>query len=427
MNYGSSRSYTRLSERIEIIRSSLRWTQRLDRTGIDKILHQVNHLRDDVRLFAGPVLYKKSVAAKKIKKPTSAALRRQALLDRSFQFKGIFGENPKLLETLETVEKAAHTDLPILIEGESGTGKELLAEVVQANSERSEQPFISVNCGAITPTLLEAELFGHVKGAFTGANRNRHGKFEAAANGTIFLDEIGELSQENQVKLLRVLQNGEIQRVGSDQVITVDTRVVAATNRNLYQMIQDGCFREDLYYRLSVISVTLPPLRERSDEIPLLIDFISKNAAKKMNRQQVKLTPRLRRFLLNYSYRGNVRELQNIIDRLSCLADAMADIEHLPEQIRPIKKIKTASATDQKAGPLTLNDIKKAAGEAAEKEFLEEQLIITKGNVTELAKRLGKNRSYLQTLLKKRGIRAKGFKAKAVKRTETRNNDVNKK
>jgi transcriptional regulator with PAS, ATPase and Fis domain len=413
MNYGSSRSYTRLSERIEIIRSSLRWTQRLDRAGIDKILRQVNRLRDDVRLFAGPALYKKTAAAKKIKKPTTAALRRQALLDRSFQFKGVFGENRKLLETLETVEKAAHTDLPILIEGESGTGKELLAEVVHTNSERSEGNYISVNCGAITPTLLEAELFGHVKGAFTGANRDRQGKFEAAADGTIFLDEIGELSTENQVKLLRVLQNGEIQRVGSDKVITVDTRVAAATNRNLFEMIQDGSFREDLYYRLSVISVTLPPLRERTDEIPLLIDFISKNAAEKMKRQPVKLTPRLRRFLLNYSYRGNVRELQNIIDRLSCLADETADIEHLPEQIRPIRKIKTDAAANQKAEPFGLNDVKKAAGEAAEKEFLEEQLIITKGNVTELAKRLGKNRSYLQTLLKKRGIRAKAFKPKA--------------
>jgi DNA-binding NtrC family response regulator len=157
----------------------------------------------------------------------------------------------------------------------------------------------------------------------------------------------------------------------------------------------------------------LPPLRERTDEIPLLIDFISKNAAEKMKRQPVKLTPRLRRFLLNYSYRGNVRELQNIIDRLSCLADETADIEHLPEQIRPIRKIKTDAAANQKAEPFGLNDVKKAAGEAAEKEFLEEQLIITKGNVTELAKRLGKNRSYLQTLLKKRGIRAKAFKPKA--------------
>ncbi len=412
MDYGSSRSYSRLLERIEIIRSGLRWKKHLDRAGIDKILRQINRLRDDVRLFAGPVLYKKPTSASPTQKPTTTAMRRQALLDRGFQFKGVFGENPKLLETLETVEKAAQTDLPILIEGESGTGKELLAELVHSNSARAEQPYISVNCGAITPTLVESELFGHVKGAFTGANRDRQGKFEAAANGTIFLDEIGELSTENQVKLLRVLQNGEIQRVGSDQAITVDTRVVAATNRNLARMIQEGGFREDLYYRLGVISVTLPPLRERTDEIPLLIDFISKNAAKKMQREPIRLAARLRRFLQNHTYPGNVRELQNIIDRLSCLADETADIEHLPEQIRPLKPGKAEVGDNQNKTPLTLNEIKKAAGETAEKEFLEEQLRLTKGNVTELAQRLGKNRSYLQTLLKKRGIRAKAFKNK---------------
>lgn len=419
VDYGSSRSYSRLLERIEIIRSGLRWKQHLDRVGIDRILRQINRLRDDVRLFAGPALYKKPIPSQSPQKPTTATMRRQALLDRGFQFKGVFGENPKLLETLETVEKAAQTDLPILIEGESGTGKELLAEVVHSNSERLEQAYIAVNCGAITPTLVESELFGHVKGAFTGANRDRQGKFEAAANGTIFLDEIGELSSENQVKLLRVLQNGEIQRVGSDQVITVDTRVVAATNRNLSRMIQEAKFREDLYYRLSVISVTLPPLRERTDEIPLLIDFIRKNAAKKMKREPIRLSTHLRRFLQNYTYPGNVRELQNIIDRLSCLADETADIEHLPEQIRPLKTVKAAVGDQQNKRPLNLNEIKKAAGEAAEKEFLEEQLRLTQGNVTELAKRLGKNRSYMQTLLKKRGVRAKAFKNKSGKKEES--------
>lgn len=403
-------SYARVLERIEIIRSSLRWKTNLDQAGIQNILIQVNKLRDDILFLSRAERYREQRDSKSSPAPITKAQRRQALLESDFVFEGIFGDNPKLLETLETVEKAAPTDLPILIEGESGTGKELLAKVIHANSARSERPFISINCGAIPADLIESDLFGHVKGAFTGSIKDRKGKFEAAHNGTIFLDEISELSADHQVKLLRVLQTGEIQRVGADQPIAVNTRVVAATNRNLSKMMEKGNFREDLYYRLGVIGVTLPPLRERRDEIPLLIDYFSTEAAEKLKRKVVRLSPQLRYFLENYSYRGNIRELQNIIYRISCLAEYEADLINLPDTIRPVSTDTRATDENATAVPLTLEKARKSASEHAEKQFLERGLREVNGNVTQLAKRLKLNRSYLQTLLKKRGLRAKDFK-----------------
>lgn len=402
-------SFARLLEQIEIVRSGLRWATHMDRAGIQRVLHQINKLREGVLHYAGIEKIKAQKTEKMAAAKKSVKQRRQALLDRSFVFEGVFGENPKLLETLETVEKAAHTDLPVLIEGESGTGKELLAKVIHANSQRSQKPFISVNCGAITPTLLESELFGHVKGAFTGSIKDRKGKFEAADDGTIFLDELGELPPESQVKLLRVLQSGEIQRVGSDDFIQVDTRIVAATNRDLYDMTMDGRFREDLYYRIGVISVTIPPLRDRKDEIPLLLDYFGTEAVEQLNRSPIKLSPRLHHFLRNHAYRGNIRELRNIIYRIACLTDGVADLEHLPEHIRP----DLSDRQDGKANAaLSLEAVRNAAVESAEKQFIEENLRKVGGNVTALAKHLDMNRSYLQTLLKKRGIRAKDFKKK---------------
>ncbi len=412
MNIYSIPSYARALERLEIVRSSLRWVSKLDRSAIQKILRQITDLREEILLLSGAERYRQKLAQKPSSLHTSPAKRRQALLDRSFIFEGVFGDNAKLLETLETLEKAACTDLPVLIEGESGTGKELLAKVIHANSDRSEKSFISVNCGAIVSSLLESELFGHVRGAFSSAVKDRKGKFEAADNGVIFLDEIGELPPESQVKLLRVLQSGEIQRVGSDEGICVNTRIVAATNRNLYQMMLEGQFREDLYYRLSVISVTLPPLRDRRDEIPMFIDYFRGEASKTLSRPKIRLSPQLRNFLMSYSFRGNIRELHNIIYRASCLADDVAHIKHLPETIRP----SSAALEEINAPPsnvLSLDEVRKAASDAAEKHFLEEHLREVKGNVTALAKRLNMNRSYLQTLVKKRGVRAREFKEKA--------------
>lgn len=407
----SAISYGGLIEKIEILRSTLRWATKLERPEIQKLLSQCNTLRDEVIRLSHKERFVTASATAEARANLPAKERRQALIDRSFVFEGVFGESPKLLETLEIAEKAAPTDLPVLIEGESGTGKELLAKVIHANGNRADKPYISVNCGAIPQELLESELFGHKKGAFTGAASDRKGKFESAHGGTIFLDEIGELPLQGQVKLLRVLQSNEIQRVGSDEAIQVDTRIVAATNRNLREMSQQGKFREDLFYRLSVIHVTLPPLRERQDEITLLFEYFIDEAAEKLNRQPIKMAPQLKTFLLNYSYPGNIRELRNIIFRLSCLAGEIADYEHLPDYIRPQRASQPAAADKLKAGG-SLSEIKKAASDEAEKLFLEKSLHELNGKVTELAKQIGMNRSHLQTLLKKHGLSAKDFRPK---------------
>ncbi|HYD96175.1 MAG TPA: sigma-54 dependent transcriptional regulator [Noviherbaspirillum sp.] len=414
---GSAISYAGLLEKIEILRSALRWASRLDRPEIEKLLRQSSALRDEVMQLSHKERFVRAASSAEPVEPMerSGGERRRALLDRSFVFEGTFGDNPKLLEALEIAEKAAPTDLPVLVDGESGTGKELMAKVIHANGSRADKPYISVNCGAIPENLLESELFGHRKGAFTGAANDRKGKFESAHKGTIFLDEIGELPLAGQVKLLRVLQAHEIQRVGSDEIIHVDTRIVAATNKNLRKLIAEGSFREDLFYRLSVIQVTLPPLRERRDEIPLLISFFGDEAAEALKRTPVKMTPRLRDFLLNYPYPGNIRELRNLIYRLSCLGGDVADIVHLPDDIRPSAPARAAydaiAGLDNGGFKLTsLSDAKRAASDEAERAFLERGLKEVGGTVAELARRCDMNRSHLQMLLKKHGIRSKDFR-----------------
>jgi transcriptional regulator with GAF, ATPase, and Fis domain len=414
--------YGRLLEKIEILRSALRWAPRLDRPGIERLLNQANALRDEVMQLSHKERFVSAAASGTAGETADASStqhtlrstgeRRRALLGRSFVFEGTFGDNPQLLDALEVAEKAAPTDLPVLIDGESGTGKELMAKVIHANGSRADMPYVSVNCGAIPDNLLESELFGHKKGAFTGASNDRKGKFESAHRGTIFLDEIGELPLQGQAKLLRVLESHEIQRVGSDELITVDARLVAATNRDLKRFAAEGRFREDLYYRLSVIHVTLPPLRERKDEIPLLVSYFSGEAAETLKRRPVMITPRLRDFLLNYAYPGNIRELRNIIYRLSCLAGEMADIEHLPQDIRPrpTLAVPDGAGTASLQGVTSLGDARRMASDQAERAFLERGLKEVGGTVAELARRCDMNRSHLQMLLKKHGIHAKDFR-----------------
>ncbi|MDB5951132.1 MAG: transcriptional regulator [Massilia sp.] len=300
-----------------------------------------------------------------------------------------------------------------------------MAKVIHANGSRADKPYISVNCGAIPDNLLESELFGHKKGAFTGAVNDRKGKFESAHRGTIFLDEIGELPLIGQVKLLRVLQSHEIQRVGSDETISVDARIVAATNKNLRRLIEQGTFREDLFYRLSVIHVTLPPLRERQDEIPMLIAYFGDEAAEALKRRPVKLAPRLRDFLLAYGYPGNIRELRNMMYRISCLAGEIADVIHLPEDIRPAPADARGVAVESARGqvvkvdgakveaPLSLGEAKRVASDQAERICLERGLQEVGGTVAELARRWDMNRSHLQLLLKKHGLHSKDFRHQA--------------
>ena len=413
LNRSSTMAYGSVLEKIEILRSQLRWSNRLDRADISKLFRQCNELRGElIGLSRMERLSKSSEhTAVKPESQSSPFQRRQALIERDFLFEGIFGEHPQLLEALEIAEKAAPTELPVLIQGESGTGKELMAKVVHANSGRSNGPFISLNCGAIPENLLESELFGHKKGAFTGASIDRKGKFESANNGTIFLDEIGDLPLSGQVKLLRVLQSQEIQRVGSDEPIGVNTRIIAATNKDLLAMVHAHTFREDLYYRLSVLEVVLPPLRERCDEIPLLIDFFCAEAAENLRRAPIKLSHELHQFLLQYEFPGNVRELRNLIFRMSCLAADTADLSHLPVSMTRGKTetkepMRPATSINKKS----LMEAKKAAIDAAERQFLDRGLKETGGKVVDLASRAGMNRSYLQTMMKKHGLRATDFR-----------------
>lgn len=403
-------SYAGLLEKIEILRSRLRWATKLERPDIDKLHRQLNSLRDEVMQLSHKERFVQAAAAESMPVVKAPGDRRRALLERSFRFEGVFGDNPRLLEALEIAEKAAPTDLPVLIDGESGTGKELMAKVIHANGARADKPYISVNCGAIPENLLESELFGHKKGAFTGAVNDRKGKFESAHKGTIFLDEIGELPLQGQVKLLRVLQSNEIQRVGSDEIISIDARIVAATNKNLRKLSEQGAFREDLFYRLGVIHVTLPSLRERQDEIPLLIDYFCGEAAVSLKRNPVKMTPRLRDFLTHYAYPGNIRELRNLIYRITCLASEIAGIEHLPPDIRPKTSVSISVAGGVAVSGVSLGDAKRAASDEAERAFLERGLQEVGGTVAELARRCEMNRSHLQMLLKKHGIHSKDFR-----------------
>ncbi|MBI3830142.1 MAG: sigma-54-dependent Fis family transcriptional regulator [Planctomycetes bacterium] len=247
---------------------------------------------------------------------------------------GIIGSSAVITEILKTIGSVAPSSLTVLLEGETGTGKELFARIIHLNSKR--QKFVAVNCGAFPPGVIESELFGHVKGSFTGASADRKGKFEEADEGTIFLDEIGELEPLAQVKLLRVLETGELQRVGSDKFKQVDVRVIAATNRNLEAMVREGRFREDLYYRLNMCPIHLPSLRERRDEIGILLEYFLEEACAKQNKSVPKIDAELRHYLCAiYDYRGNIRELKNIAQFMACIAgEGPIALAHLPERYR---------------------------------------------------------------------------------------------
>ncbi|WP_148865967.1 sigma 54-interacting transcriptional regulator [Thermosediminibacter litoriperuensis] len=257
---------------------------------------------------------------------------RSKKLDRAFD--EIVGRSGKLLDALAVASKAAATTSTVLIRGESGTGKELVARAIHSASKRKNGPFVRVNCPAIPQTLLESELFGHERGAFTGALYQKIGKFELANGGTIFLDEIGEMGKDMQTKLLRVLQEKEFERVGGNQTIKVDVRIIAATNRNLEEMVKRGEFREDLYYRLNVVPIFLPSLRERKEDIPLLAEHFREKLSTVLGKNVTTITPGAMRCLMNYDWPGNARELENIIERaINLTDDGEIDVDDLPSYI----------------------------------------------------------------------------------------------
>ncbi len=252
-------------------------------------------------------------------------------LEEREEFEEIIGQSEPMQELFELLSRVAPTDSTVLITGDSGTGKELVARAIHGNSPRCYYPFITVSCGALPETLLESELFGYEKGAFTGAEQTRKGRIEMADGGTLFLDEIGEISAKTQVDLLRVLQEKKIQRLGGDQEIAVDVRILAATNRDLLQAIKEKRFREDLYYRLNVITIHLPSLRERKKDIPLLADHFMRKFCFEMNREPVNIAPEALELLMDYHWPGNVRELENIIERALVIGQGKSILPaHLP-------------------------------------------------------------------------------------------------
>lgn len=260
-------------------------------------------------------------------------------LDQKYGFETITGRSKALLTVLEMASRVAARDSTVLIRGETGTGKELLAHAIHQNSPRKRAPFVTINCGAIPKDLLESELFGHVKGSFTGAFTPKKGKVETADGGTLFLDEIGELPVELQVKLLRLIQQGEIEKVGAAGAVTVDVRIIAATHRNLQALIEDGAFREDLFYRLAVIPLELPPLRERPEDIPELVQSLFLKAKKKHNLDNLNLPAQLIPYFSGYRWPGNIRELENVIERLTVLAAGNEiTVKELPEFLRREKR-----------------------------------------------------------------------------------------
>lgn len=253
---------------------------------------------------------------------------------------GIIGQGREIQKVFRIIEKIAASDSTILIYGETGTGKGLAARAIHINSKRAHKPFVSINCGAIPENLLESELFGHVRGAFTGAVVSKTGKFERANNGTIFLDEIGDMSPELQVKVLRVLEEGEFEQVGGDKTIKVDIRVIAATHRNLEERVEKGLFREDLFYRLCVIPLTLPPLRHRKRDIPLLTAHFFNNFNEKNNRNVEGFSEEAFKILTAYSWPGNVREIKNLVERMVVLKqEGRIEPYDLPVKIRGTTEI----------------------------------------------------------------------------------------
>ena len=308
-------------------------------------------------------------------------------VEQTFRFENLVGSSEAMRRLYELLELTAPTMSTVLIGGETGTGKELVARAIHYNSPRREAPFVTVNCGALPDALVESELFGHRKGAFTGADSNRPGKFEAADGGTLFLDEIGEIPLELQPKLLRALQTGEIDRIGDDHSTRIDVRIVAATNSDLEQAVSEGSFRRDLYYRLAVVQIAVPPLRERRDDIPLLAQHFLAKFSERNQRSGLRFPPEVFALFDRYAWPGNVRELENAVERMVVLSrDDVLALGALPDSVR--------DATETSRPPLRLPD----GGidfESLEKEFIQQALRRTQGNRTHAARLLGMTRSTL--------------------------------
>jgi len=317
---------------------------------------------------------------------------------------GMLGQSRAMEDVFALATKVSASDITVLILGETGTGKGMLAETIHVNSPRAAKPFVAVNCAALTPTLLESELFGHEKGAFTGAVERRIGRFELADGGTLFLDEIGELTPELQTKLLDVVQSRRFERVGGSQTIQVDVRLIAATNRNLVERVKEGRFREDLYYRLNVVPVTLPPLRSRREDLELLALHFLNDACAKLKRGPLKFSTQAWHALLEHPWPGNVRELQNTIERAAILTDG--------DEVRKLEFTETPNAAASSALALDkpLKDLLREENERVEKQYLSALLLRYHGSVSRTAEHAGVDRRTVFEKMKLYDLRKEDYK-----------------
>ncbi|MFM8952192.1 MAG: sigma-54-dependent transcriptional regulator [Planctomycetaceae bacterium] len=321
----------------------------------------------------------------------STRLRRQNLelnrrLDEKFGFEGVIGSSPEMLGLIERLKRIAPTDATVLIQGETGTGKELVAQAIHQNSPRKNKPFVALNCAALSENILESELFGHVRGAFTDASSDRIGKFEYANGGTLFLDEVGDMPMATQIKLLRVLESGEITRVGSNTPVRVNVRILSATNRNLEDAIAGGGFRSDLYHRLKVVTIAIPPLRARAGDIPLLVEHFVKQFAKRHGKMIKGVSLAARTKLGSFDWPGNVRQLRNVIESMVVVdCDETLDVDDLPLELEPAAPA-AATPADGSAGIASLVG---RPLEEVERIFITETLKLTGGNREQAAELLG--------------------------------------
>src|SRR5216110_497117 len=338
------------------------------------------------------MLITRALASRKMQQE-NRTLRQQ--IDERYGLENIIGESPALREVLDTIRQVAPSSANVLIEGESGTGKELAAQAIHNLSRRNKAKFVTVHCAALSPQLLESELFGHEKGAFTGAHERRIGRFEQANGGTIFLDEVAEIDPSTQVKLLRVIsEERAFERVGGNQTLRADVRLIAATNKNLEQLVKEGKFRDDLYFRLNVVRIVMPPLRERKDDIPLLVRTFLRQFSKANNKEVVDLTNEAMSALLTYNWPGNVRELRTAIEHGVVMATGeKITPRDLPSALRQAegaslpRGISPSKAFGEKSSPLDLHE--------TERKLILRALATTNGNVTAAAKKLGISRRTL--------------------------------
>ena len=346
------------------------------------------------------LLTKRALETRKVKLE-NIELKKEVERYKALIIPDIVGKDEKFLKALQTAKMVASSDVSVLITGESGTGKELIAKAIHKMSPRSKARFVAVNIGAIPEDLVESELFGHVKGSFTGAYKDKVGLFEQAHGGTIFLDEIAEASPKIQVKLLRVLQEGEFFPVGSEKMKKVDVRVIAATNKNLEELMRKGEFREDLYYRLNVVRINLPPLRERKNDIPLLVNYFLKRMELKYRVGPKTITRRVLNIFMNYDWPGNIRELENVVESMYIMTPGdVIDVDVLPDNIREKAGIETFS--DDEIENLTEETV--ITLEELEKRYILKVLEVFKWNKKRAAEALGIDASTLYRKLKNYGI-----------------------